>query len=143
MRDLKIGNRFGVHVSSILRGRRRINIPGGRTVLFPGDRIQAIGSDSQLASFNTAAKNEIFEDDPDIEKREMHLRQIIIADDSPFVHQTLQESGIRDTYKCMVVGLEEGEENLTPISPTRQFQHGDIVWIVGEEANLKRIEELL
>ncbi len=143
LRDLKIGNRFGVHVSSILRGRRRINIPGGRTVLFPGDRIQAIGSDSQLASFNTAAKNEIFEDDPDIEKREMHLRQIIIADDSPFVHQTLQESGIRDTYKCMVVGLEEGEENLTPISPTRQFQHGDIVWIVGEEANLKRIEELL
>ena len=143
LRDRKIGNRVGVHVSSILRGRRRINIPGGRTVLFPGDRIQAIGSDSQLASFNTAAKNEIFEDDPDIEKREMHLRQIIIADDSPFVHQTLQESGIRDTYKCMVVGLEEGEENLTPISPTRQFQHGDIVWIVGEEANLKRIEELL
>ena len=141
LRDLKIGNRFGVHVSSILRGRRRINIPGGRTVLFPGDRIQAIGSDSQLAAFNKAVTHDLYEDDPDIEKREMHLRQMIISEDSPLVGKTLKESGIRDTFKCMVVGLEEGGENLTTISPERQFQHGDIVWIVGEAENLKRIQD--
>ena len=139
LRELKVGNRFGVHVSSILRGRRRLNIPGGRTVLFPGDRVQAIGNDSQLAAFNKAVTHELYADDPDIEKREMHLRQIIISQDSPLVGKTLQESGIRDTYKCMVVGLEEGEENLTPIDPTRLFQTGDIVWIVGEEENIRRI----
>ncbi len=139
LRELKVGNRFGVHVSSILRGRRRLNIPGGRTVLFPGDRVQAIGNDSQLAAFNKAVTHELYADDPDIEKREMHLRQIIISQDSPLVGKTLQESGIRDTYKCMVVGLEEGEENLTPIDPTRLFQTGDIVWIVGEEDNIRRI----
>lgn len=139
LRELKVGNRFGVHVSSILRGRRRLNIPGGRTVLFPGDRVQAIGNDSQLAAFNKAVTHELYADDPDIEKREMHLRQIIISQDSPLVGKTLQESGIRDTYKCMVVGLEEGEENLTPIDPTRLFQIGDIVWIVGEEDNIRRI----
>lgn len=139
LRELKVGNRFGVHVSSILRGRRRLNIPGGRTVLFLGDRVQAIGNDSQLAAFNKAVTHELYADDPDIEKREMHLRQIIISQDSPLVGKTLQESGIRDTYKCMVVGLEEGEENLTPIDPTRLFQTGDIVWIVGEEDNIRRI----
>lgn len=141
LRDLGIGKRFGVHVSSILRGRRRINIPGGRMVLFPGDRIQVIGSDSQLSVFNSAITKELYENDPDIEKREMHLRQIIIGHDSPFVGKNLQESGIRDKYKCMVVGLEEGEENLTAISPARPFEKGDIVWIVGEEESFKQLKE--
>ena len=137
--ELQVGRRFGVHVSSILRGRRRINIPGGDTVLFPNDRIQVIGSDDQLANFNTIINKELHQDDPDIEKREMKLRQIIVNSNSPFIGKTLQESGIRDIYNCMVVGLEEGEENLTAISPARRFEKGDIIWIVGEEDDLRRI----
>ena len=137
--ELQVGRRFGVHVSSILRGRRRINIPGGDTVLFPNDRIQVIGSDDQLANFNTIINKELHEDDPDIEKREMKLRQIIVNSNSPFSGKTLQESGIRDIYNCMVVGLEEGEENLTAMSPARRFEKGDIIWIVGEEDDLRRI----
>ena len=137
--ELQVGRRFGVHVSSILRGRRRINIPGGDTVLFPNDRIQVIGSDDQLANFNTIINKELHEDDPDIEKREMKLRQIIVNSNSPFIGKTLQESGIRDIYNCMVVGLEEGEENLTAMSPARRFEKGDIIWIVGEEDDLRRI----
>ena len=137
--ELQVGRRFGVHVSSILRGRRRINIPGGDTVLFPNDRIQVIGSDDQLANFNTIINKELHQDDPDIEKREMKLRQIIVNSNSPFIGKTLQESGIRDIYNCMVVGLEEGEENLTAMSPARRFEKGDIIWIVGEEDDLKRI----
>ncbi len=137
--ELQVGRRFGVHVSSILRGRRRINIPGGDTVLFPNDRIQVIGSDDQLANFNTIINKELHQDDPDIEKREMKLRQIIVNSSSPFIGKTLQESGIRDIYNCMVVGLEEGEENLTAMSPARRFEKGDIIWIVGEEDDLRRI----
>ena len=137
--ELQVGRRFGVHVSSILRGRRRINIPGGDTVLFPNDRIQVIGSDDQLANFNTIINKELHEDDPDIEKREMKLRQSIVNSNSPFSGKTLQESGIRDIYNCMVVGLEEGEENLTAMSPARRFEKGDIIWIVGEEDDLRRI----
>lgn len=137
--ELQVGRRFGVHVSSILRGRRRINIPGGDTVLFPNDRIQVIGSDDQLANFNAIINKELHQDDPDIEKREMKLRQIIVNSNSPFIGKTLQESGIRDIYNCMVVGLEEGEENLTAMSPARRFEKGDIIWIVGEEDDLRRI----
>lgn len=137
--ELQVGRRFGVHVSSILRGRRRINIPGGDTVLFPNDRIQVIGSDDQLANFNAIINKELHQDDPDIEKREMKLRQIIVNSSSPFIGKTLQESGIRDIYNCMVVGLEEGEENLTAMSPARRFEKGDIIWIVGEEDDLRRI----
>ena len=78
-------------------------------------------------------------EDPRIESREMKLRQLIIGSDSPFIGKTLIESGIRDRYSCMVVGLEEGKENLSPFNPKRRFQEGDIIWIVGEEDNLNNL----
>ena len=136
---MRIGSRFGVHVSSILRGLQRINIPGGSTVLFPGDRIQAIGNDDQLRAFGKALKNELVAEDPEIEKREMHLRQLILTAESPFIGKTLRNSGFRDQYNCMVVGVEEGQENLTLIDPERLFEQGDIIWVVGEESDLDRL----
>jgi len=39
----------------------------------------------------------------------------------------------------MVVGLEEGKENLSPVSPSRRFKEGDILWIVGEQDALDAI----
>ena len=139
LNELKLRNRFGVMVSSILRGSHRINIPNGPSEIFPGDRIQVIGSDDQLAAFGAAIGKELMADDPDIEKREMKLRQMVIDGKSVFVGKTLAESGIRDKYNCMVVGLEEGKENLSLIEPSRRFVKGDIIWIVGEESDLQTI----
>lgn len=139
--DLRLSNRFGVHVSSILRGHQRINIPGGDSIVFPGDRLQVIGSDSQLSAMQAAVDSDIVPDDPDIEKREMKLSQIVIDRNSPFVGKTLPESGIRDRFNCMVVGREEGKENLSMVNITYRFRLGDIVWIVGEESALQGLKD--
>lgn len=133
---LKLGTKYGVHVSSILRGGRRINIPDGYNILFPGDVLQVIGSDQQFTAFRDAIENEVLGIDVDVEMREMKLRQLIIGTDSPFVGQTLIESRIRDRFSCMVVGLEEGKESLSPYSPNRKFRAGDIIWVVGEQDSL-------
>ena len=140
LRELALRNRFGVHVSSILRANRRINIPDGQQMIFPGDRLQAIGSDEQLTRMGEALTAEVFSNDPDLEKREMRLHQMILSGSSPFVGKTLQESGIRNRYNCMVVGLEEGKENLSSISPDRQFRKGDIIWVVGELESLRQLD---
>ena len=139
--ELRLSNRFGVHVSSILRGHQRINIPGGDSIIFPGDRLQVIGSDSQLSAIQTTVEGEVVPDDPDIEKREMRLSQIIIDKHSPFTGKTLPETGIRDHFNCMVVGREEGKENLSMISATYRLRLGDIIWIVGEEEALHKLTE--
>ena len=141
LKDLQFRNRFGVHVSSILRGSLRINIPNGRQIIFPGDRISVIGSDEQLKNFSQAIANELIPEDPEIEKREMKLRKFILSDGTPFIGKTLAESGIRDRYDCMVVGVEEGQENLTLIDPQRKFEKGDIIWLVGEEADLEKVRQ--
>lgn len=137
--SLKLRNRFGVHISSILRGSQRINIPNGGTILFPGDKLQAIGDDEQLTKLSKAMKAELQPTITDIEKHEMKLRSFTISKTSPFIGKTLKDSGIRDEYNCMVVGVDEGQQNLTLITPSRCLQAGDVLWVVGEEKDLERI----
>lgn len=137
--DLELRQKYGVHVSSILRANRRLNIPDGSSVVFPGDRIRVVGSDDQLTSMGKALNEEVYGDDPEFEKREMKLRQMVLTGSSPFIGKTLRESGIRNIYNCMVVGIEEGKENLSPIDPGHRFEKGDIIWIVGEEESVSAL----
>jgi CPA2 family monovalent cation:H+ antiporter-2 len=136
LKQLDLGKKYGVHVSSILRANFRLNIPDGDYVIFPGDKLQVIGSDEQLSKFSHAIETEVIGEDFDMENREMKLRQLILAEDSRFVGKTLIESGIRSLFSCMVIGLEEGKENLSPVNPKRPFQAGDIIWVVGEQESL-------
>ena len=136
LKQLNLGKKYGVHISSILRSGWRINIPDGDYVIFPGDILQAIGSDEQFSAFREALDCERLGVDPDSEKRLMKLRQLVISDESPFVGKTLIESGIRDLYSCMVIGLEEGKQNLSAFPPNRKFKVGDIIWVVGEQESL-------
>ena len=136
LKQLSLGRKYGVHVSSIMRGGHRLNIPDGNYIIFPGDRLQVIGSDEQLSNLGHALETEILGEDHDVERREMKLRQLVINTTSPFVGKTLEESGIRSLYSCMVVGLEEGKENLSNVSPQRRFEEGDIIWVVGEQESL-------
>ena len=136
LKQLNLGRKYGVHISSIMRGGCRLNIPDGDYIIFPGDKLQAIGSDDQLTKFRNAIENDVLGEDYELEKREMKLRQFIIAQDSPFIGKTLEESGIRSRYSCMVVGMEEGKENLSSVGPKRRFEEGDILWIVGEQEAL-------
>ena len=137
--QLHLRQRFGIDLSSIRRGQHRLNIPGGKMMIFPGDRLQVIGNDDQLQKFNQCLQSELTPEDLEIEKREMRLRQLVIGSGSEFLGKTLVESGIRSKYGCMVVGLEEGRENLTHVQPQYVFQKGDILWLVGEEEALDAI----
>ena len=139
LKQLNLGKKYGIHVSSILRANQRLNIPDGDYIIFPGDTLQVIGSDEQLQNFANAMETETLAEDYELEKREMKLRQLIISKNSPFIGKTLSESGIRSLYSCMVVGIEEGLENLTPPSPSYIFREGDIIWVVGEEEALQEL----
>ena len=139
LKQLNLGKKYGVHVSSILRANFRLNIPDGDYVIFPGDKLQVIGSDEQLTKFSQAIDKEIIGEDIDLENREMKLRQLILGEGSRFIGKNIMESGIRSLYSCMVIGLEEGKENLSPVNPERPFQEGDIIWVVGEQESLEAL----
>lgn len=141
--DLQLRQRYGVHVSSILRGSQRINIPNGDTIIFPGDRLQVIGNDEQLQKLDSALRAELVPDDPNIEEREMKLQQVVLSSRCSFIGKTLKESGIRDRYCVMVVGAEQGQQNLTMINPNHRFGKGDTIWVVGERHSLEALRKEL
>ena len=139
--ELAFGKRYGIQVAGIQRGQQRINIPSGKTLILPGDRLQVIGSDKQLADFGHVMAAMSAELAQQQSPEEMTLRRVVLLDNSPFVGKTIKESGIRDQYQCLVVGVEsEGENELLQPHPMRQLQTGDIIWVVGEEANIKQLE---
>ena len=139
LKELDLGSRFNVHVSSIMRGDRKINIPSGSDVIFPLDQLNVIGNDEQLQNLNNVLKQEVYPEVEDYEGRDMKLSRFVLRPDSPFVGNSLITIPLRDSYNCMLVGLEEGEENLSKVNPRYNFCAGDILWIVGEERDIKRL----
>ena len=141
LKELTLGSRFGVHVSSIMRGYKKINIPSGSDIVFPLDQLNVIGTDEQLANLNTALQQEIEPEMLDLDGKDMQLKRFGISPDSPFVGKSLITSQLREKYNCMFVGLEEDEDKLINITPFYLFQPADIIWVVGEEDDIKRLAE--
>ena len=69
----------------------------------------------------------------------MQLRRFIIREGSPFIDKSLITTGLRDIYNCMLVGMEMGTDNLAKVNPKYSFKKGDILWIVGEENDIKQL----
>lgn len=140
--ELNFGRRYGVHVVSVLRGQKRINIPGASVRLFPQDKIQVIGTDEELNVFEEEMKNVSTLDSDVVEKSEMILRQFRIEGDSPFLGKNLKEAGIRDKYHCLIAGVERGGSALLHApDPLEPFAEGDVVWVVGEYNDVKKLKE--
>ena len=137
--DLNLGKQYGVHVVSILRGKKRINIPGASVRLFPEDKIQVIATDAELNVFGKAMDQASVMDNDVVEKSETILRQFRIDEDSPFLGKTIRDAGIRDKFHCLVVGVEREENVLRAPDPKEPFLEGDIVWIVGESTDVYRL----
>ena len=139
--ELAWGQKYDVQVASILRSGRHINVPGADQRIFPGDHLQLIGTDKTLKVFSSAladdgraAENAVGEGEG-----EMSLRQIAVAADSPVVGKSLRELRTRQRYSCLIVGIDRGDDALLKPSADFVFEAGDIVWVVGEMANVRRL----
>lgn len=143
--QLDFGHGDGILIAAIVRGDICINIPSGDTQLFPGDRIDIIGDDEGIAAFSKRLDAEVY---PSISRQDashhLHLRRLTIHAGNHLVGTPLRDSGIRDHFHCMIVGFEEGpDEVITTASSSRLFQPGDIMWVVGEMQDLNLLEKNL
>lgn len=141
LKQLNLAQRFGVHVSSIVRGHVKLNIPSGHDTVFPLDQLYVIGTDDQLARLHTALHDEQHPEPVDIERHDMRLRRLAITADGALTGRTLGQSGLRERYNCMLVGLERDDESLTPPGAAHRFQQHEILWIVGEPDDVARLEK--
>ena len=137
LRERNFGQRYGVQVVSILRGKRRINIPKATERIFPHDHLQLIGTDKNLEAFGIALKRHEGDLPDNLQDSEMILRRLPIGPTSPFSGKNLQESGIRNHYHCLVAGIEKPDGTLHVPDAHIPLAEGDTIWVVGEKNDIE------
>lgn len=137
--QLNIRSKSGVSIVRIVRGGININIPGGRTVLYPGDKIVVAGSDEQIKRFSQMLDASIRrEDTEEAARAHVTLERFTIDSGHPLSDVTLMQSGIREQAQCIVIGIERGEQLITNPEPTLTFRTGDTVIVAGETERIKQ-----
>lgn len=121
-------------IAAIVRGSHRINVPDGDTMIFPGDRIEAIGSDESLQLFQQRMNHELAVLPQTASK--LLLRRLLVREGSPLIGTALRDSGIRSEYHCMAVGFEDADGNIEPATAERVIVRHDAIWVVGEDDSL-------
>ena len=137
LKELAIGRTDGVMIAALVRGTQRINIPDGETMLFPADVMEVIGDDDSLQRFVQRMNATTASPTPARSASRLQLRRLLIREQSPFIGMRLSESGIRSVHHCMVVGFEDADGNIVPATADRRIMRADVMWIVGEDDNVR------
>ncbi len=132
MKDIPFRSETGANIIKIERGSKSILIPDGNTVVYPHDRLLAVGTTAQIEALRGMMSAAVGTTAPDNEHFE--VVQVELKEDSYLTGTVLRDTSMRD-YHCMVISVLRGEEFMTNPRPDLKFQSGDIVWIAGETAS--------
>jgi len=136
LRDLPFRHKSGVNIVKIVRGSRTIMIPTGTEMVFPYDKLLAVGTKEQLAEFRKDMNENVYVQEPDAETlapREFQLDSITLKEDSWLTGKTLLETDMR-SYGCMVISVVSDGQITTNPKPDYRFKAGDTVWLAGEKS---------
>ena len=142
--QLHFGKTDRVHIAAIIRAGHRINIPGGSHRIYPGDELEVVAGADAIENLRARSEQELVQ--PQEHLKDNHSLSIIsvqLSEASPLIGNTLQDVDFRLRYHCMVVGVEDEKGHLGTTQAKRQFRQGDIVWVVGEEADLSMLEMVI
>ncbi len=139
LRELSLASKDGVMVAAIVRSGRRINIPGAMTELFPGDRLQVIGSDADLKTFTQRVQGDVYAPASPTDQGELVLTSVRISEGSFLCGKAVKDSRLREDYECMLIGFEDDGGNIILPVADRVIHSGDTLWLVGEKASLRRL----
>ena len=138
--QLHFGKTDRVHIAAIIRAGHRINIPGGKNIIYPGDELEIVAGAEAIEALRARSEQELMQpQDRNKDKHSMSIISVRLSESSPLIGNTLQDVDFRLRYHCMVVGVENEQGHLDPTQAKRQFRQGDIVWVVGEEPDLSML----
>lgn len=129
--ELKLREDYGVNIALIERGTHAILVPDRYERVYPGDKLSVIGTDDQLAKFKELFDQPAAPEENHVEPEDIVLQNFTISRESRLCNQSIDHTGIRQTGKALVVGVERnGERFLNPHS-SMVLQDGDVIWVVG------------
>jgi CPA2 family monovalent cation:H+ antiporter-2 len=144
LKELKFRQYFGVNVVTIVRGDVRINIPNGEERVYPDDRLIILGTDKQMELFQQRLeeKRKKYAGYKKQQGDEVQMKQIEIEPESHWVGKTIKTSHIQEDYNCLIIGIERNNTSILNPGFDLLFEERDILWIVGENRNIKKMKDL-
>lgn len=138
--QLHFGRTDRIHIAAIIRSGHRINIPGGNHRIYPNDELEVVAGIEAIENMRARSEQELLlPQERNKEKHNLSIISLKLGESSPLIGKTLQDVDFRVRYNCMVLGVEDDKGQLGTIQSKRQFAHNDIVWVVGEEADLSML----
>ncbi len=137
--ELSVRERYGVTVTQIERGDRKIPVPSRSERIYPGDLLHAVGTDEQLAAFRNFVEVAVAE--PLVGADALYsLQSIPVAPNSVFAGKSIRACGIREIANGLVVGIERAGKRI--LNPPADFliESGDLLWIVGQNEKFRELE---
>jgi CPA2 family monovalent cation:H+ antiporter-2 len=140
--ELKIRETFGVTVTLIERGERRIPVPNRSQRIYPLDRLHAIGTDEELAKFREFIETSVStpaSSDEVMPDSDYSLSSVQVLGGSAFAGKTIRDCKIRATANALVVGIERSGKRI--LNPGADFliEEDDLLWIVGENQKVRSL----
>lgn len=139
--DSNLRQKYGINIVSILRGTRRINIPGSNVRLFPGDIIGVIGTEEQIGHFLPIVESGE-EGGIDGSSEVVTYTYITINEYSEWIGKSTADLQLRNNYQCLLVGIERGVDTFLQPDGTIKIEANDILWIAGEQPSIKKIRDI-
>ena len=137
LKDLPFRHKSGVNIVKIIRGSRSIMIPTGDEMIFPTDKLLAVGTKEQLTEFRKDMAENVYVPDQTesdtLAPRQFDLESITLKADSWLTGKTLSETDMR-SYGCMVISVVSDGQVTTNPKPDYRFKEGDVVWLAGEKS---------
>lgn len=133
LREMPFRKHSGINIVKIQRGSTNIHIPSGDVVIYPGDKLVAVGTDEQIEAFRSIVE-ENSKHSPVDSDQDFTVKVAQLGEDSFLTGKTLKDSEMRKSG-CMVISVLRGEGLVTNPGADYQFAAGDTVWIAGDSAS--------
>jgi len=140
LQELGWGRSYGVNVIKLIRGKRQINMPSGNISLHRDDRVFVIGEAEKLRLLYLALGAEeqptlptlrSFTAGEDTVSDDLFSYAISVDANSPLRGRSIKDSGVRENYDCMILGLQRNKLPILQPDINMTIQSGDLVWVLG------------
>lgn len=119
---------------------KKLTLAGATAVVTPelvgGERMAAMAAEPGLADFLDAVIR--------TNTMEFRIKRFVVGDNSRFIGRTLADLNLRQDAGAMVIGVASPDEpvRINP-DPLHPFEIGDVVFGLGSEGDLGRLEALI
>ena len=141
LKEIGLRKEAGVIIVRIIRSGININIPGGKNILFPNDRVIVAGSDKDIAEFQKKLETNKAE----VEAVQNSVNNNIIIDnytitkESAICGKQIKDSQIREKGECVVLSIVRPSETMyVNPDPNMMLQEEDIIIVAGERDKINK-----